>query len=64
MLLKQWLGYMLIPGQPYKKAFILVGLKHAGKTTFMKVLQTFVGKGHYSTLTLHQIGKDTFLLPN
>jgi len=64
MLLKQWLGYMLIPGQPYKKAFILVGLKHAGKTTFMKVLQTFVGKGYYSTLTLHQISKDPFLLPN
>lgn len=62
-LLQQFIGFILTGGYRYHKAFILVGSGDNGKTTFLNMLQTFVGAGNYSSLTLQQICNEKFLIP-
>lgn len=62
-LLQQFIGFILTGGYRYHKAFILVGSGDNGKTTFLVLLQTFVGAENYSSLTLQQICNDKFLVP-
>jgi len=62
-LLQQFLGFILTGGYKYHKAFILVGSGDNGKTTFLNLLQRFIGAGNYSSLTLQQICNEKFLIP-
>jgi len=62
-LLQQFVGFILMGGYCYHKAFILVGSGDNGKTTFLNLLQRFIGEGNYSSLTLQQVCNEKFLIP-
>ena len=61
--LQQFAGFMLQSGYRHHKAFILVGHGGNGKTTFSNLLQSFIGAGHFSSLSLQQISHEKFLIP-
>ncbi len=50
---KKLLGYILLPDNRYKKAFMPIGPKDAGKTTFLALLEAFVGRA--SHVSLHDL---------
>lgn len=57
---KKLIGYLLLPHNKYKKAFLLLGPQHTGKTTFRTLLEYFVGLHNTSHITLHDISIDPF----
>lgn len=61
--LQQFIGYTLMPGYRYHKAFILVGGGDNGKDTFCYLLRTFLGDENCSTLTLQQMCNEKFQRP-
>jgi phage/plasmid-associated DNA primase len=48
----------------YKKNYILHGEPHAGKSTYLKLLELFFGRDNFCHVSLHQIGKDQFCTGN
>lgn len=60
--LEEMFGYTLEPTYFVKKAIILLGKRHSGKTTFFSVMHKFLGKKNVSTLDLYQFG-DRFSVP-
>ena len=48
----------------YKKNYIIHGEPHAGKSTYLKLLELFFGKENFCHVSLHQIGKDQFCTGN
>jgi putative DNA primase/helicase len=42
------IGYTLYPGLKFKKAFMLLGSRDAGKTTFIKLIKDLLGDQNYS----------------
>jgi len=48
----------------YKKNYISHGEPHAGKTSYLKLLEKFFGKDNLCHVSLHQIGTDRFCSGN
>ena len=42
--LQQWFGFMIMPGYSYKKALILLGPRHTGKTVLTHIMIAFIGE--------------------
>ncbi len=52
---KKLIGYLLLPHNKYKKAFMLIGPKDTGKSTFLALLEAFVGSA--SHVSLHDLAR-------
>jgi phage/plasmid-associated DNA primase len=48
----------------YKKNYIIHGEPHAGKSTYLKLMELFFGRENFCHVSLHQIGKDQFCSGN
>lgn len=55
MLIEEITGYILYPLNVFGKAFIIVGDRANGKTTFLKILLKLVGEKNSSSLSLEDI---------
>jgi len=60
--MEELLGYLLFKGYPIKKAFMLVGDGDNGKTTFMNMVNAFLGQENIVSLSLHRLAMDRFSL--
>ncbi len=63
-IIQEFIGYILYRKYSFKKALILLGERNSGKTTFIQMLNTFVGKENHSTLSLQEISYDDFTTKN
>ncbi len=61
-LLEEIVAYCLMPGQPYKKFFVLLGPTDSGKSTFIHLLEQFLGKDNVANLALQEIENGRFAL--
>ncbi len=61
-LLEEIIAYCLIPGQPFKKFFILYGPTDSGKSTFIHLLEQFLGPENCSNVPLQHLEKNRFAL--
>ena len=61
-LLEEIIAYCLMPGQPYKKFFVLLGPTDSGKSTFIHLLEQFLGKDNVANLALQEIENGRFAL--
>ena len=61
-LLEEIIAYCLIPGQPYKAFFVLLGPTDSGKSTFIHLLEQFLGKDNVANLPLQEIEQGRFAL--
>lgn len=59
-ILEEAIGYCLEPDYQYLSAFLLFGPTKTGKSTFLKILKSFLGSKNVSNLTLQQIGERQF----
>jgi P4 family phage/plasmid primase-like protien len=50
---QKFFGYLLLPNQRFKKAFICVGLKDSGKSKFLELCERFIGS--VSHVSLHDM---------
>lgn len=53
-------GYLLVPDNRLRKAFMLTGAGRNGKTTVLKLLEQLMGPGNVSHLSLHKLVEDRF----
>lgn len=60
-LLFMFIGYLLTPGQPWKKALILLGDNNNGKSTIIRLIELLVGGMNHTSVSLEEIMKDKFL---
>lgn len=51
--IQKFFGYLLLPDNRYKKAFVLVGPKDTGKSTFLTLVERFTGQ--VSHVSLHDM---------
>lgn len=61
--LKELIGYTLIRDYPYQKFFFLYGEGWNGKSKYIQLIQRFLGKGNFSSVSLEQILHDKFMRP-
>jgi putative DNA primase/helicase len=54
------IGYTLLPRNPFKKAFMLVGPRNSGKGTLLDLLVSFLGRENCSFSTLHALSDNNF----
>jgi putative DNA primase/helicase len=54
------LGYLLGRGNPFHKAFLLLGTGRNGKGTFLRLIQALIGKNNISSVTLHDLDGNRF----
>lgn len=62
-LLMQILAQSLLQSQidsPYKKAYLLQGEPNAGKSSFVKIMESFFGRENFTHVSLHALGTDRF----
>lgn len=59
-LIKQMMGYLLIPSTSFRKFFVLLGEGANGKSTFIEVVVEMVGRENVSHQSLHALTKGTF----
>jgi putative DNA primase/helicase len=59
-LAEELFGYCMIPDTRFEKAFMLVGSGANGKSTFLKLLQVFLGKNNISNESLQQLSDDKY----
>lgn len=59
-LVEEMLGYFLIPSTKYQKAFVLYGVGGNGKSTFLKMLRSFVGERLISSVSLQDLCDNRF----
>jgi P4 family phage/plasmid primase-like protien len=62
--LQEALGYTLHKYPLFEKAFMLIGDGANGKSTFLNLLQTFLGIKNYSNVTLQELCFDRFASAN
>jgi putative DNA primase/helicase len=58
----EFLGYMLYPGNPYRKAFLLLGPGSNGKSVFLKVLVRLLGLRNCGSIPLQDFEENRFAL--
>jgi P4 family phage/plasmid primase-like protien len=56
----EMLGYLLIPTRKYQVATMLVGEGENGKSTFINLARSFLGRNNVSTETLHDLEENRF----
>ncbi len=61
LLVEELLGYLLVCGNQYKAAFVLLGPGHNGKTKFLLLASAFVGDANTSQLSLQQVSENRFM---
>lgn len=61
---QEFVGYLMYRKYFIKKAMILVGEPHTGKTTFINLLVKFIGLDNTSGISLHKIMYDKFAAAN
>ncbi|MCL4420456.1 MAG: phage/plasmid primase, P4 family [Candidatus Thermoplasmatota archaeon] len=60
-LLQEWVGYNLwIFGYPAQKSMLLVGDGGNGKSTFIGIIESLVGKENRSAVSLHELEENRF----
>lgn len=59
-LIKQMMGYLLIPSTAFRKLLVLLGEGANGKSTFIEVVVEMVGRDNVSHQSLHALTKSTF----
>lgn len=59
-LIEEFMGYLLIPDTSFGKCLVAVGEGGNGKSSFLKLLTTFIGKDNISNFSLHQIAEERF----
>jgi len=53
-------GYIMIPDTTMKKAFMLVGISNTGKSTYLTVLEKFIGNENASRIPLQELSDNRF----
>lgn len=56
------LGYVLMCSSKYEKAFMFLGKGDNGKSVLIKIIEAFVGGENRSSVRLHDISNDKFML--
>jgi len=59
-LLQEWVGYHLLKDYRFQKAFMLIGSGANGKTTFLKLIEAFLGKENVSHESLYELCSNRF----
>ena len=57
---KEFIGFLLIRKYIFHKALMVTGDTHTGKTTFLRLLQTFLGKQNISSVSLQDLCDNRF----
>lgn len=60
----EFIGYLLMTGNPLQKVFLLHGPGGDGKGTLMRVMRAMLGRDNYSSVSLHQMVDDRFATSN
>jgi len=60
LILYEIIGYTLYPDYPYHKAFMLIGSGNNGKSTYIKLINTIVGKENMAAIPLQAFIEDRF----
>jgi len=58
--LQEWIGYHLLKDYRYQKCCMLIGAGSNGKSTFLRVLEIFLGKENVSNIGLYQLTSNRF----
>ena len=61
---EEWIGFLLLRKYLLKKALIIVGDRDVGKTTFLNLLESFIGKDNISGISLQKLAGDKFSVAN
>jgi Family of unknown function (DUF5906)/D5 N terminal like len=56
----EMLGYLLVPSRKHQVAFMLVGEGENGKSTFINLIRSLLGRTNVSTETLHDLEENRF----
>ena len=59
-ILEEIVAYTLIHGQPFKKFFVLLGPTDSGKSTFIYLIERFLGKENCSNVPLQVLERNRF----
>jgi len=58
--LQEFLGYILLPDNRFQKALLIYGERRTGKSTFLSVVESILGKGNFTSMTLQKITNDPY----
>ena len=64
MMVEEFIGYLLIPSSQFHKSFICLGPGGNGKSTFLTILENFLGARSLSFESLHELQTNTFSRAN
>ena len=59
-LIRQVVGYTIMQSNAYEKAVLLVGSGNNGKSTFLNLVRSFLGKENYVAKSLHTLEENRF----
>ncbi len=59
-LVRQLLGYLLIPSAEFRKFFVFLGNGANGKSTLIKVIEALLGRKNVTQQSLHSLGQNRF----
>ncbi len=59
-LVRQLLGYLLIPSAEFRKFFVFLGGGANGKSTLIKVIEALLGRKNVTQQSLHSLGQNRF----
>ena len=54
------IGYAMLSGNPLQRAFMLTGSGLNGKGALLRTVQALIGRGNYSSVSLHDLSGDRF----
>jgi len=63
-LVEEFIGYLLLPTSQFQKVFIAIGPGGNGKSTFLSILENFLGKSSISFESLHDLSGNVFSRAN
>jgi len=58
--LQEWIGYHFLKDYRFQKALMLIGSGANGKTTFLKLIETFLGKENIAHESLYELSSNRF----
>ncbi len=64
LLVEEFVGLLLLPTSQFHKCFIAIGPGGNGKSTFLSILENFMGKQSLSFESLHELQTNTFSRAN
>ncbi len=59
-LVEEMFGYAMIPDTRFEKAFMLTGSGSNGKSTLLKLMETFIGSSNISKIPLQELDENRF----